>query len=63
MVHKKEEDTYHHIKKLMKEMPGFLSPWERLASLLLLSRFSCVQLCATPQTAAYQAPPSLGFSR
>ena len=48
MVHKKEEDTYHHIKKLMKEMPGFLSPWERLASLLLLSHFSCVQLCATP---------------
>ena len=31
--------------------------------LLLLSRFSCVRLCATPQTAAYQAPPSLGFSR
>ena len=31
--------------------------------LLLLSRFSCVRLCATPQTAAHQAPPSLGFSR
>ena len=31
--------------------------------LLLLSRFSHVQLCATPQTAAQQAPPSLGFSR
>ena len=30
---------------------------------LLLSHFSRVQLCATPQTAAYQAPPSLGFSR
>ena len=30
---------------------------------LLLSRFSCVQLCATPETAAHQAPPSLGFSR
>ena len=29
----------------------------------LLSCFSCVQLCATPQTAAHQAPPSLGFSR
>ena len=26
--------------------------------LLLLSRFSRVQLCATPQTAAHQAPPS-----
>ena len=31
--------------------------------LLLLSRFSHVQLCATPETAAHQAPPSLGFSR
>ena len=32
MVHKKEEGTYHCIEKLMKEMPGFFSPWERLAS-------------------------------
>ena len=31
--------------------------------LLLLSRFSRVQLYATPETAAHQAPPSLGFSR
>ena len=31
--------------------------------LLLLSCFSCVRLCATPYTAAHQAPPSLGFSR
>ena len=31
--------------------------------LLALSRFSRLQLCATPQTAAHQAPPSLGFSR
>ena len=31
--------------------------------LLLLSCFSCVQLCATPQTATHQAPPSMGFSR
>ena len=31
--------------------------------LLLLRRFSRVRLCATPQTAAHQAPPSLGFSR
>jgi len=30
---------------------------------LLLSHFSCVRLCATPETAAHQAPPSLGFSR
>ena len=31
--------------------------------LLLLSRFSRVRLCVTPWTAAYQAPPSMGFSR
>ena len=31
--------------------------------LLLLSRFSPVWLLATPQTAAYQVPPSMGFSR
>ena len=34
-------------------------PWEHL----LLSDFSRVRLCAIPQTAAHQAPPSLGFSR
>ena len=34
-----------------------------LLLLLLLSRFSRVQLCATPEMAAHQAPPSLGFSR
>ena len=33
-----------------------------LFQLLLLSRISRVRLYATPQTAAYQAPPSLGFS-
>ena len=31
--------------------------------LLLLSHFSHVRLCATPWTAAYRAPPSMGFSR
>ena len=31
--------------------------------LLLLSHFSHIRLCVTPQTAAHQAPPSLGFSR
>ena len=37
--------------------------YEMLLLLLLLSRFSRIRLCATPETAAYQAPPSLGFSR
>ena len=31
-----------------------------MSLLLLLSRFSHVRLCATPQTAAHQAPLSLG---
>ena len=30
---------------------------------MLLSRFSRVWLCVTPEMAAHQAPPSLGFSR
>ena len=30
---------------------------------LLLSRFSRIRLCAAPQMAAHQAPPSPGFSR
>ena len=34
-----------------------------LLLLLLLSRFSPVPFCATPQTTAHQAPWSLGFSR
>ena len=33
-----------------------------LLPLLLLSRFSRVRLCATPETAAHQAPLSMGFS-
>ena len=39
-----------------------LSVKYRLLKFLLLSCFSRVWLCATPQTAAHQAPPSLGFS-
>ena len=43
------------------------SPWGYKESdvllLLLLRCFSRVQLCATPWTAAHQAPLSTGFSR
>ena len=52
-------DCSHEIKRRLllgrKVMTNLL--------LLLLSRFSRVQLCATPETEPYQAPPSLGFSR
>ena len=43
------------------EPPGKGNGW--LLLLLLLSCFSHVRLCVTPQTAAQQASPSLGFSR
>ena len=33
-----------------------------LLLLLLLGHFSRARLCVTPETAAHQAPPSLGFS-
>ena len=44
-------------------MPEVSPRYYSLLLLLLLSHFSCVRLCATPETAAHQAPPSLGFSR
>ena len=40
-----------------------LHSYSTLLLLLLLSGFSRVQLCATPEMTAHQAPPSLGFSR
>ena len=42
---------------------GKFPGWPRKPLLQSLSRFSHVRLCAVPQTAAHQAPPSLGFSR
>ena len=44
-----------HIVSLLNKM--------LLLLLLLLSCFSRVRLCATPQTAAHQVPLSVGFSR
>ena len=41
----------------------FFRLFSHLLLLLLLSRFSHVRLCATPQTAAHKGPLSLGFSR
>ena len=44
--------------------PGHFPPFlQEIQFILLLSHFSRVRLCATPYTAAHQAPPSLGFSR
>ena len=54
-----------HSNILYWKIPWTEEPLEpqRATVLLLLSHFSRVRLCATPQTAAHQAPPSLGFSR
>ena len=35
MVHKEEEDIYHYIETLMKEIPGFLSLGRGLPLLLI----------------------------
>ena len=51
------------IRVLYLYLETMLTKHRPLLLLLLLSRFSRVQLCATPETAAYQALLSLGFSR
>ena len=56
------------VAQLVKNPPAMQETWIRSLGLedpllLLLSHFSRVRLCATPETAAHQAPSSLGFSR
>ena len=51
-------DCSHEIKRYL-----LLGKKANTNLLLLLSHFSRVQLCVIPQTAAHQAPLSLGFSR
>ena len=47
-----------HVTDGIQELqPGPQESRALLLLLLLLSRFSCVRLCATPETAAHQAPP------
>ena len=54
---------YHlHCRWILYPLSYLGSPYKRLL-LLLLSLFSHVWLCATPEMAAHQAPPSPGFSR
>ena len=50
------------VKHIHQIITNTLSTWYK-ELLLLLSCFSCVRLCVTPWTAAYQAPLSMGFSR
>ena len=53
-----DSDCRHEIKRRL-----LLGRKAMTNLLLLLSCFSRVQLRATPETAAHQVPPSLGFSR
>ena len=60
--------TFFQVYSLVGITPiglGFGHFWAILwcITLLLLRRFSRVRLYATPETAAHQAPPPLGFSR
>ena len=50
------------LQEIVKDREGMLQSMRLLLLLLLLSHFSHVRLCATPKTAAHQAPLSLGFS-
>ena len=59
MVHKKEEGTYHGIEKLMKEMPGSLSPGRGLP-LLLIPEYSGInkeQRIPDRSKTAHRKPP------
>ena len=53
----------HSASFLYHQSGNYLAHSRLVKKLLLLSHFSRVRLCLTPQTAAHQAPPSLGFSR
>ena len=53
--------VYKQVITRTQELKASSAP--SLVLLLLLNRFSRVQPCATPWTAAQQAPPSLGLSR
>ena len=56
--------TYFTSKKFLScSKLSWLCSFPHGGLLLQLSLVSCVRLCATPKTAAHQAPPSLGFSR
>ena len=54
--------TFCSIKERERDGSLFMKT-EAWTLLSMLSHFSRVRLCATPWTAAYQAPPSMGFSR
>ena len=63
--HHSEKPTYCNYSLFFAHIISYKNRMQqmRYMLLLLLSHFSHVRLCATPWTAPYQAPPSMGFSR
>ena len=59
----KESVSHKHPIIYVQERVGKGENKRTFHLLLLLSRFSRVRLRVTPWAAAYQAPPSMGFSR
>ena len=55
--------TDNHNGMITHLEPDILGCEVKWVLLLLLSHFSRVRLCATPEMTAHQAPPSLGFCR
>ena len=60
---KRQRNQKSNCQYLLDHQKSKRVPEKHLLLLLLPSRPSGVQLCATPQMTAHQAPPSLGFSR
>ena len=61
---KERQMANEQVKRCYNEIPiSYPTTSKNFSLLLLLSHFSRVRLCVTPQAAAHQAPPSLGFSR
>ena len=62
-----ETNNGKRVKKQAKEWGKYFQKTQLIkdcySEYTLLSHFSTVRLCATPETAAHQAPLSLGFSR
>ena len=56
-IKRKKAYQVEHVLILLQE------PFSGRLLLLLLSCFSHVRLCATPEMTAHQAPPFLGFYR
>jgi len=62
----KHKNRSNFVNKINTGLKILMCPTQKCSpkkKLLLLSHFSHVWPCATPETAAHQAPPSLGFPR